>query len=153
MTGFEILLIAALKHGADQRAAADEVARDLARQQRCLTQAVYYEARGEPERGQRAVAEVVLNRARQNGVDICTVVYTPYQFTFTIDGSLNRDVSAGPWSEAAAIAALYTNGDIPEGKRSITQGANHYHNDTVEPKWAVSDKVTARIGHHIFYRL
>jgi len=66
---------------------------------------------------------------------------------------LKRKIKQDAWDEAAEIAALYTNGDIPEGKRSITRGANHYHTVAVEPQWAKPERITARIGNHIFYRL
>ncbi|MDZ7587989.1 MAG: cell wall hydrolase [Parasphingorhabdus sp.] len=79
----------------------------------CLTQAVYYEAASEPDAGQRAVAQVVLNRVRHPAYPrtVCGVVYqgserrTGCQFTFTCDGSLRRTPSAFFWERARRVAA------------------------------------------------
>lgn len=79
----------------------------------CLTAAIYYEAANEPADGQRAVAQVVLNRVRHPAypASVCAVVYqgstlpTGCQFTFTCDGSLERQRAAREWARAESIAA------------------------------------------------
>jgi hypothetical protein len=123
----------------------------------CLTQAVYYEAAGEGPDGERAVAQVVLNRLRHPGypASICGVIYqgserpTGCQFTFTCDGSLLRTPVAAFWERARKIAA-----DALAGKVFAPIGhATHYHADFVLPYWADSLDKTVQIGRHIFYRL
>ena len=78
----------------------------------CLTQAIYYEARSQSDDGQRAVAQVVLNRVRHPAFpnSVCGVVYqgsqrsTGCQFTFTCDGSMNGGVRPDAWERARRIA-------------------------------------------------
>ena len=123
----------------------------------CLTAAIYYEAGSEPEEGQRAVAQVVLNRVRHPAypASICAVVYqgstlpTGCQFTFTCDGSLNRQRSASIWARAESIAAAALAGSVfgPVGH------ALNYHANFVVPYWASSLAKKAIVGTHIFYRL
>jgi hypothetical protein len=123
----------------------------------CLTAAVYYEAASESEDGQRAVAQVVLNRVRHPAypASICAVVYqgstlpTGCQFTFTCDGSLERQRSAREWARAEAIAADALAGHVfaPVGH------ALNYHTNFVVPYWASRLAKKAIVGTHIFYRL
>jgi hypothetical protein len=121
----------------------------------CLTQTIYYEADSEPASGQRAVAQVVLNRVRHPAFphSICGVVYqgadlpTGCQFTFTCDGSLLRQPSLAGWARARKVALAALSGwvEAPVGL------STHYHANYVVPYWASSlDKVTL-IGDHIFY--
>lgn len=122
----------------------------------CLAQAVYYEAATESENGQRAVAQVVLNRVRHPAfpASVCGVVYqgstrlTGCQFSFTCDGALARAPMAGLWSRARRIAQEALNGAVyaPVGN------ATHYHAYYVRPYWAPTlDKIVTE-GAHIFYR-
>jgi hypothetical protein len=121
----------------------------------CLTQAVYYEAASEPEQGQRAVAQVVLNRVRHPSFpnSVCGVVYqgserrTGCQFTFTCDGSLRRTPSTGLWLRARQVAESALRGRI---EASVGM-ATHYHTDWVFPYWAPNLKKITRVGTHIFY--
>lgn len=122
----------------------------------CLTAAVYYEAGGEGEQGQRAVAQVVLNRVRHPAYParICEVVYqgserrTGCQFTFTCDGSLARQPNPARWERAQQFARSALAGAV----ESSVGLATHYHADFVVPYWASGlDKITA-VGAHIFYR-
>jgi spore germination cell wall hydrolase CwlJ-like protein len=129
---------------------------DAARALDCLTQAVYYEANNQSEDGQRAVAQVVLNRVRDRAFpsSVCGVVYqgsqrtTGCQFTFTCDGSLNRTPSAAGWTRARAVAAAALAGTVytPVGS------ATFYHANYVSPWWATSMDKVATVGAHIFYR-
>jgi spore germination cell wall hydrolase CwlJ-like protein len=122
----------------------------------CLTAAVYYEAASESEEGQRAVAQVVLNRVRHPTYpnSVCGVVYqgsersTGCQFSFTCDGSLARTPSLSGWARARRIAAAALAGSVyaPVGL------ATHYHTYRVHPHWASSLVKSAMIGAHIFYR-
>jgi spore germination cell wall hydrolase CwlJ-like protein len=126
------------------------------RQHACLSQAIYYEARGESQRGQIAVAEVVMNRARSGyyPASICGVVYqgshrsTGCQFTFTCDGSLNHRPRGRAWERAQRVATAVMLGYT----RPITQGATHYHTHAVNPVWNSGLVETASIESHVFYR-
>ncbi|EQB05304.1 hypothetical protein L288_12900 [Sphingobium quisquiliarum P25] len=128
---------------------------DHARALQCLTQAIYYEAATEPESGQRAVAQVVLNRVRHPAFakTVCGVVYQRFdasvcQFSFVCDGSLARRPVASLWNRARRIAAGALAGAV---ERSVGT-ATHYHADYVFPGWAPHLAKLARIGAHIFYR-
>ncbi|HZF44107.1 MAG TPA: cell wall hydrolase [Sphingomonadaceae bacterium] len=129
---------------------------DEARALDCLTAAVYYEAAIEAADGQRAVAQVVLNRLRHPAYPktICGVVFqgsersTGCQFTFTCDGAMGRAPNAALWTRAREIAWAALSGQVfaPVG------WATHYHTDWVVPYWASSLAKNAKIGTHIFYR-
>ena len=129
---------------------------DKARALDCLAKAVYYEAASESEGGQRAVAQVVLNRVSHPAYPktVCGVVYqgsqrrTGCQFTFTCDGSLGRKPSATHWARALAVARRALSGEVyaPVGL------ATHYHTTWVNPYWAPSLAHIGTIGAHRFYR-
>ncbi len=129
---------------------------DRARALDCLTSAIYYEAATEPVEGQRAVAQVVLNRVRHPAYPstVCGVVYqgaervTGCQFTFTCDGSLRRPPMQSYWQRARRIADEALSGAVyaPAG------WATHYHTNWVVPYWSSSLAKAAVIGTHIFYR-
>ena len=122
----------------------------------CLASAVYYEAGNQDENGERAVAQVVLNRVRHPAfpASVCGVVYqgstkvTGCQFTFTCDGSLNRQPDPDGWRRAVRVANDALSGSVfaPVG------WATHYHADYVVPTWASSMAKSAIVGAHIFYR-
>jgi len=123
--------------------------------QRCLAQAIYYEAGYEPESGRRAVAQVVLNRVRHPAYpnSVCGVVYQGVndpvcQFSFTCDGSLSRRPSARAWAEAQDVARDALAGHVEKSVGSAT----HYHADYVVPRWAYTLGKVRQIGTHIFYR-
>ena len=121
-----------------------------------MTQAIYYEAASESDAGQRAVAQVVLNRVAHPAYPrtVCGVVYqgsertTGCQFTFTCDGSLARRPSQSSWNRASRIAREALAGVVyaPVGT------ATHYHTLAVNPYWASSLDTVGVIGAHIFYR-
>lgn len=134
---------------------ADSTSRERALE--CLTQAVYYEAASESADGERAVAQVVLNRMRHPAYpsSVCGVVYQGSdkpigcQFTFTCDGSLARMPIPSLWKQAQRVAEQALTGKVfaPVGH------ATHYHADYVLPYWADSLDKSVQIGRHIFYRL
>lgn len=124
----------------------------------CLTSAIYYEAGSEPEDGQRAVAQVVLNRVRHPAWphSVCGVVYqgserldTRCQFTFSCDGAMARIPNSAAWVRARRIAMEALAGRVfaPVGL------ATHYHTLAVKPGWSNSLTAVAVVGAHIFYRL
>ena len=121
----------------------------------CMTAAVYYEARSEPDIGQRAVAQVVLNRVAHPAYpgSVCGVVYqgsqrkTGCQFSFTCDGSLARRPSAMFWQRARHVALAALGGYVhrPAGL------ATHYHTVQIYPYWAPSLNYLGTIGAHRLY--
>ena len=129
---------------------------DRTRALHCLTAAVYYEAASEPDIGQRAVAQVVLNRVAHPAYPstVCGVVYqgstrrTGCQFSFTCDGSLARRPSRMFWlrAEDVARAALAGYVHAPAGL------ATHYHTTQINPYWAPSLNYLGTIGAHRFYK-
>ena len=129
---------------------------DASRDLECLTQAVYYEARGEGRDGQRAVAQVVLNRARHAAFPktICGVVFqgagrrTGCQFSFTCDGSMRGRVDRGAWNRARSVATEALSGRVyaPVGT------ATHFHTTAVSPGWRGSLVRVGQVGDHVFYR-
>jgi hypothetical protein len=128
---------------------------DKARAMQCLTAAIYYEAGGESIDGQRAVAQVVLNRARHPAfpATVCGVVYqgverTHCQFSFACDGALNRAPAITGWSRAAQVAAAALSGGVyaPVGL------ATHYHSFAVAPAWNRAMVMTDMVGAHLFHR-
>ena len=127
-----------------------------AREQRCLAEAVYFEARSEVEEGRAAIAQVVLNRVK-SGVypaSVCAVVYQnrhrklACQFTFACEGKALRIAEPESWKVAVRIAR-----EVYEGKIYIADvgGATHYHANYVQPTWAKKLKKMDVIGRHIFY--
>jgi spore germination cell wall hydrolase CwlJ-like protein len=122
----------------------------------CLASAVYYEAGSQDDNGERAVAQVVLNRVRHPAfpASVCGVVYegstrpTGCQFTFTCDGSMYRQPDTEGWKRAYRIAEAALAGYVyaPVGY------ATHYHANYVVPYWASTLAKSAVVGAHIFYR-
>jgi hypothetical protein len=135
---------------------AGDALKRLAAEENCLAQVIYFEARGESEAGQRAVAEVILNRLAEgsHGRTICSVVYegmgqTFCQFTFACDGSLHSPMGAEGWRAAQILAARLMVGEVPTDS---IEGATYYHSVSVHPTWAPMKLRVAQIGNHIFYR-
>ena len=122
----------------------------------CLTSAIYYEAGNESYQGQRAVAQVILNRVRHPAFpnSVCGVVLqgserrTGCQFTYTCDGSLARKPSIGGWQRAQSVALLALGGLVEPSVGMAT----HYHANYVIPYWAPKLDKIAQIGTHIFYK-
>jgi len=129
---------------------------DRRRAQRCLTQAVYYEAALETTLGQEAVAQVVLNRVRDPNYPntVCGVVFdgaertTGCQFSFTCDGALSQAPVDWAWRRARAVAERALAGHVAAEVGTAT----HYHADYVHPWWAPTVTKIRQIGAHIFYR-
>jgi hypothetical protein len=129
-----------------------------ARAVKCLAQAVYFEARGEPYDGQEAVAQVVINRVFSGYYprSVCGVIfqdanhYHACQFTFACEGlDLNRIDEPRMWAQAKRIANRMLDGKI---WLADIGHATHYHADWVHPGWVHEMKKVDTIGAHIFYR-
>jgi spore germination cell wall hydrolase CwlJ-like protein len=130
----------------------------LARENRCLAEAIYFEARGESWGGQAAVAQVVLNRVSSGlyPATICGVVYqnrrhyNACQFSFACEGKSLRIEEPDAWRQAVRIA-----GEVTNGKAYVSDigGSTHFHANYVQPRWAKRLEKMDVIGHHIFYKL
>lgn len=131
--------------------------RSASRDLDCLTQAVYFEARGESPAGQAAVAQVVLNRVRKAGFpkSVCGVVFqgsargAGCQFSFTCDGSMKRARETQAWSQARRIAKRALAGAV----MTAVGDATHFHTVHVSPDWSRELRQVAQVGLHIFYRM
>ncbi len=129
---------------------------ERARAVQCLANAVYYEAALEPVQGQRAVAQVVVNRVRDPDFphSICGVVYqgwerpTGCQFSFTCDGSLSRAPVPALIAQARMVAQQALNGYV----MADVGMATHYHAASIDPWWRPTVVRVAQVGAHIFYR-
>ena len=126
----------------------------------CLARAIYFEARGEPWSGQRAVAQVILNRVKSEYYPdtICDVVYqndhlkNACQFSFACDGIPDKIKEPEAFKRAELIAResfqcneLWCETDAPLAR------STHYHADTVKPWWSKKLERTGQVGSHIFY--
>ena len=123
---------------------------------RCLSQAIYYEARNQSVAGQMAVADVVLNRvaSRRYPNTVCGVVFqgaqreTGCQFTFTCDGSMNARIERDAMFRAQVLATAILGGfHLP-----LSQEATNYHANYVLPYWAPTLDETVVIDDHVFYK-
>ena len=128
----------------------------LADAQRCLAQAIYFEARSEPLAGWDAVADVVINRAFSSHypASICGVVFQGQfrrhkcQFSFACDGLSDRPKNRNLWQRALRMAG----GKLTSMRAGpVTGRATHYHADYVDPYWNRDMVKLAKIGRHIFY--
>lgn len=125
-------------------------------QWRCLSEALYFEARGETVEGMFAVAEVILNRVGSSSYpnSVCNVINQgtgrkfACQFSYTCDGKDENISEQGSWVRVGKVAKILIDG----GDRTLTDGATHYHTKAVSPSWAKRFPRTATIGSHYFYR-
>jgi spore germination cell wall hydrolase CwlJ-like protein len=122
----------------------------------CLADAMYYEARGEGEAGELAIAEVVYNRMHAGNYphNICGVVFEgahdrTCQFSFTCNGEMLRPKEPGAWRRAERLALRIVTGNMELG--DTTGGALSFHAVDVQPGWSDMER-TVQIGNHIFYR-
>ena len=115
-----------------------------------LALCIFHEARGEPEAGQIAVAQVIMNRVEERGLSVEEIVKQPYQFSWV------QDKPAVKFSEYHVLAKCFRsaykclearmNGDV-------LKGANHYYNPhKVSPQWADRMSIVKEIGNHVFLR-
>lgn len=122
----------------------------------CLSEALYFEARGESVRGMFAVGEVILNRVDSDAYPgtLCNVINQgtgrkyACQFTYTCDGRPETINEPRAWERVGKVARILIDG----APRALTGGATHYHTKAVNPSWAQRFPRTAAIGFHYFYR-
>ncbi|MEO0342411.1 MAG: cell wall hydrolase [Pseudomonadota bacterium] len=123
---------------------------------KCMTEALYFEARGESVEGLFAVAEVIINRknSRQFPSSICGVINqgahrsTGCQFSYKCDGAGEVFSEREAYSRVSKVAELALSDAVP----TVTEGALYYHTNYVSPRWSRQFEKTATIGIHYFYR-
>ena len=123
---------------------------------KCLSEALYFEARGETVKGQFAVAEVIMNRVRSARFpdNVCGVINQgtgkryQCQFTYTCDGNPETIHEPRAFERVSKVARAVLDGRAPD----LTKGATHYHTTAVRPRWSRVYTKTAAIGVHVFYR-
>lgn len=128
----------------------------------CLAKAIYFEARGEPEAGQYAVGQVILNRLANKSYPstICEVVYQNAhrqhrcQFSFACDNlpDVPVDVATFLDIEIRALQLLACRETCLSHVDSTVWRSTHYHADYVQPSWSKKLNFVGRIGQHLFYR-
>ncbi len=122
----------------------------------CLSEALYFEARGETVKGQFAVAEVIMNRVKSTRFpnSLCGVINQgtgkryQCQFTYTCDGYEEVIAEKKAFERVSKVARAIMDG----GAGGLTSGATHYHTTAVRPSWSRVYTHTASIGVHRFYR-
>lgn len=124
----------------------------------CLANAMYYEARGEGERGMLDIGQTVMNRvARPQWPNtVCRVVYQPAQITgiWTAD---YRHTDAGAWRQALVLAAKLLQ---PQRYDLPNHGADHYvtralykqiiNGTTTRAPWVKRLRVRYNYRNHVF---
>lgn len=126
-------------------------------QWKCLTEALYFEARGEDADGLFAVAEVILNRVDSPRFpnSVCGVIHQgtgrhlQCQFTYTCDSADETIADRAAYRRVGKVARAMLDG----APRLLTSGATHYHTVNVNPDWSRRFLRTAEIGVHRFYRM
>ncbi len=122
----------------------------------CLSEALYFEARGETVKGQFAVAEVIMNRvaSKRYPDNVCAVINqgtgrkSACQYPYTCDGRKEVINEKATYQRLRKIAKLM----LSDMQKPLTKGATHYHTKAVRPKWSRVFPRTATIGVHHFYR-
>jgi spore germination cell wall hydrolase CwlJ-like protein len=120
---------------------------------KCLTQTIYFEARGESYEGGVAVGNVMINRVKSPKFPktICGVMRQKTgrmcQFSFMCNGQINHPVQAAQWTRSKKIALDILNGTAPK----LSNGALFFHAKYAKLRMA-SSRYTAKIGQHYFYK-
>ncbi len=126
------------------------------RELKCLSEALYFEARGEQIEGQIAVADVIINRKNSNQFPgtICGVVSegahkrNACQFSYNCDGKLELIYDKKTYKRIVKLSSMILNGAFSD----VTNGATFFHASEVSPSWSRKFKKTSKIGRHIFYK-
>ena len=157
--GFSYAENTRLERAAKQRELAEEAYRNrqptAAEQTQidCLAENMYFEARGESQEGQTAVAHVTMNRARSGlfPASVCGVVYESNnrgcQFSWTCDGHSDRIRDRETFTRIEELAKQMFLNTPPDN----TGNALFYHANYVNPRWSRAFDRTVQIGAHIFY--
>jgi hypothetical protein len=152
-----VVIDASNLHSASISVTQDSAMAELLHEHQCLSDAMYYEARGEGVKGQMAIAEVIFHRLRKGsyGHSICGVVFeganrSGCQFSFACNGEMRRPKSTHAWQQAQYLAAKVLVGQARLTNQ--TDGAVNFHAVSVAPEWAEEMERTTQIGNHVFYK-
>ena len=126
------------------------------RELKCLSEALYFESRGEQIEGQIAVADVIINRknSKRFPSTICGVVSegshkrNACQFSYNCDGKLELIYDKKTYKRIVKLSSMILNGAFSD----VTNGATFFHASEVSPSWSKKFKRTRKIGRHIFYK-
>jgi len=120
----------------------------VTQEHKCLSEALYFEARGESKEGVFAVGNVILNRVKsdKHPNTICKVVQAPNQFSYLWDGKSDIPKNKKSYQRMQLISL-----DILKSQRN-NKGALYYHNTTVDPYWNKSMELISVIDNHLFYK-
>ena len=126
------------------------------RELKCLSEALYFEARGEQIEGQIAVADVIINRknSKRFPSTVCGVVSegshkrNACQFSYNCDGKLELIYDKKTYRRIVKLSSMILNGAFSD----VTNGATFFHASEVSPSWSKKFKKTRKIGRHIFYK-
>lgn len=117
----------------------------VAAEYKCMLDNVWHEARGESINGMRAVALVVMNRAKRQHISLCETIYKDGQFSWT-------SKQLAPVASYNIPNIIKSVNDVMYGLNDITYGSTHYHAEYIKPSWANEMTISAVIGSHIFYK-
>ena len=128
----------------------------MSRELKCLSEALYFEARGEQIEGQIAVADVIINRKNSNRFPstICGVVSEgshkrhACQFSYNCDGKLELIYDKKTYRRIVKLSSMILDGAFSD----VTNGATFFHASEVSPSWSKKFKKTRKIGRHLFYK-
>ena len=123
----------------------------------CLVEAIYFEGRSESRTGQLAIANVILERVRQDYYPdtICEVVHewkgyprlNTCSFSYFCDGKKEIMYEKQAHTIAADIATLAIEGAVVEN----VWRATHYHTRHINPYWVEDMFLVGTVGAHLFY--
>lgn len=164
----EHLYASAMRRSQEDAYQLQQVAENHLMQIECLAKNMYFEARGEGERGQDAVAFVTINRVKSSRYPntICEVVYqaklnsngvpirNQCQFSWFCDGKPNTIRESIYYRLKKRAEYIYINYYLNDIMKDTTDGATHYHSQKVNPYWSrhVNYQYVASIGQHVFYQ-
>ncbi len=128
----------------------------MSRELKCLSEALYFEARGEQIEGQIAVADVIINRKKSSQFPntICGVISegshkrNACQFSYNCDGKLELIYDKKTYRRIVKLSSMILKGSFSD----VTKGATFFHASEVNPNWSKKFKKTRKIGRHIFYK-
>jgi spore germination cell wall hydrolase CwlJ-like protein len=120
------------------------------KEHKCLSNALYFEARGESKDGIIAVGNVIINRVNSSKFPntICDVINQKGQFSYKWDGKSDIPKNKKKYQEIQIIAL-----DIINNKKVLPNTALFYHNNKVKPYWSNKYICIKKIGNHIFYKI
>lgn len=123
----------------------------------CLALNIYHEGRGESELGKKIIAQTTLNRAKEEGSNVCAEVIKPSQFSWTRNFVVGRKLrpagrptEQAAWEECQTIARKALDGslDVPKKYRNVT----HFHTPSIRPSWSREFTSLGRVGGHVYYK-